>query len=121
MDNKTTAGLIHLLGLLNLGIVSIILWVVKKDESELVDQHGKTFLNLAINLIGFGIILGILFGIAGVFFAMDVAALGFILYGIGILASIALGIFVLVFMIKGAIAGFKEESFQYPYIINIIK
>lgn len=121
MENKTIAGLIHLLGLLNLTIVSIILWVMYKDKSDLVDQHGKTFLNLVINLFIAGLGLGVLYILGGVFLAMEISALGAILYGLAALASLVIGVYALIFTIKGTIAGFNEEPFQYPYIINILK
>jgi uncharacterized Tic20 family protein len=104
MDDKTLAGLIHLLNVFGLGIVSIILWAVKKDESEFIDAHGKAFLNYFITLFIASCIAGIL---------------TFIL--IGILVFVAIGIYALVFGIMGAIKGFNGEAFVYPMVPTFIK
>lgn len=104
MDEKTVAGLIHLLNLFGLGIVSIILWVVKKDESEYIDAHGKAFMNYFITLFIAGIIAGILTFLV-----------------IGILVFIAMGIYALVFGIMGTMKGFGGEAFEYPLVPKFIK
>lgn len=104
MDDKTTAGLIHLLNIFGLGVVSIILWVVKKDESEFVDAHGKEFLNYFITLAIASIISSIL----------TVILIGFLLLAV-------IGIYALVVGIMGAMKGFAGEPYKYPFRIEFIK
>lgn len=104
MDDKTTAGLIHLLNIFGLGIVSIILWAVKKDESQFVDAHGKAFLNYFITL-SIAFIVGFI--------------LSFILIGFLVLAAI--GVYALVFGIIATMKAFNEEMYTYPLTIQFIK
>ncbi len=56
-------------------VVPIVLWQIKKDESEIIDRHGK----IVVNWIITEIILGIVFGL-----------LCFVLIGVPLLLALAL-------------------------------
>lgn len=103
-DEKTLAGLIPLLGLLGLSIVSIILWVVKKDESTFVDEVGKEYLNFVISMIIYSAVAGIL---------------SIIIIGLFLLAAI--GIYAFVVSIIATIKAFNGEMYSYPLIIRLVK
>lgn len=104
MDDNSYAGLIHLLGILGLGVVSIILWVIKKDESQFIDTHGKAFLNFYISFAIY----------------MTVACI-LALVLIGIVLMIGLGIFAFIVGIIATVKAFNGEYYEYPLAINIIK
>jgi len=82
-------------------IVPVILWQVKKNESQVIDKHGR----IVVNWIITEIILSIMFGI-----------LCLLLVGIPLLAAlIVLGI---VFPIIGGIKANNGEAWSYPFSIK---
>lgn len=103
-DEKTLAGLIPLLGLLGLSIVSIILWVIKKDESSFVDEVGKEYLNFLISMIIYSAVAGIL-----------------VIIVIGFVLLIAIWIFSFVVSIIATIKAFNGEMYSYPLILRLVK
>jgi len=82
-------------------VVPIILWQIKKADSEIIDQHGCIVVNWIITEIIFGFICGLLF---------------FVLIGIPLLiALLAVGI---VFPIVGAVKANNGEVWSYPCSIK---
>ena len=103
MDEKTWAILLHLsqfcgflIPLAGL-VVPIVLWQVKKNESQLIDQHGRIVANWLVTAF-----------IAGIVFFM----LSFLLIGIPLL--ILLGVLCIVFPIVGAIKAHDGIAWPYP-------
>ena len=103
MDEKTWAILLHLsqfcgflIPLAGL-VVPIVLWQVKKNESQLIDQHGRIVAKWLITAF-----------IAGIVFFM----LSFLLIGIPLL--ILLGVLCIVFPIVGAIKANDGIAWPYP-------
>lgn len=85
-------------------IVPLILWVLKKDEIEGMDEHGKAILNFRISSFIFAIIcIPLIF-----------------LFGLGILGLIALGICIVIFPIINAIKASNGEEPYYPFSIKIL-
>jgi len=82
-------------------ILPIIMWTTNKDQSQLVDQHGKNILNWMLSFIIYIIISAILI---------------FVLIGIPLL--IALSICSLVFTIIGALKASNGEVYRYPFTIT---
>ncbi|MFZ7133256.1 MAG: DUF4870 domain-containing protein [Eubacteriales bacterium] len=103
-DEKIIAGLIPLFGLFELSIISIVLWVVKKDASEFINHCGKEYLNFFISTIIYAIVAFIT-----------------IFVGIGFILFIALFIFSFIVCIEATIKGFNGEFYQYPFIIRFIR
>jgi len=61
-DDKTMGMLAHILGIISF-IGPLIIWLLKKDQSQFVDENGKVALNFQLTiLIGF-LIAGILPGL----------------------------------------------------------
>lgn len=103
MDEKTWTILLHLsqfcgflIPLAGL-VVPIVLWQVKKNESQLIDQHGRIVANWLVTAF-----------IAGIVFFM----LSFLLIGIPLL--ILLGVLCIVFPIVGAIKANDGIAWPYP-------
>ncbi len=106
--NKELLVLTHLSQLLDfvsgIGgfIVPLILWAIKKDEVEGMDEHGKAILNFRITM----------------FLYVLVCIPLILLFGLGILGFIVLGIFYLIFPIMNAIRASNEEEPNYPFSIS---
>lgn len=82
-------------------IVPIILWQLKKNDSEIIDRHGRIVANWIITEF----ILGIIFGL-----------LCFVMIGIPLL--IALAVVAIVFPVIGALKANNGEVWKYPCSIK---
>ncbi|MCK4299896.1 MAG: DUF4870 domain-containing protein [Planctomycetes bacterium] len=102
------AMLAHLLALFTGFVGPLIIWLMKKDESDLVNDQGKEALN-------FGISISICYSIAVVLTMTIVLAV------IGIPLGLAVLIFAIVNIISAAMAANKGERFRYPLCIRLIK
>jgi uncharacterized Tic20 family protein len=85
-------------------IVPIVLWQIKKNDSELIDRHGRIVVNWIITEFIFAIVF---------------AVLCFVLVGIPLL--IALVIVGVVFPIVGAVKASSGEAWAYPCSIKFLK
>lgn len=81
----------------------LIMWLVKKDESPLVDDHGREALNFQISLVIYMILSGVLF-----------------LCGIGFLLVIGVYVLGVIGMILAAIAANRGEYYRYPMTLRMI-
>lgn len=90
-------------------IAPLILWQIKKHESDFIDDQGKEAMNFNITLviIGLGLII-----------------LTVITFGLGIFltlpAGLALGVAALVFAIIAGIRSNDGERYRYPMIFRFI-
>lgn len=116
VDSKTDhnlAMILHLCGFLN-GmlpiVVPLIIWLLKREESDFIDKHGKAALNFQISVIIISI-LAVLFIIftfgLGTFFVAPLAIIFVLLY--------------ILFIIRAAIAAHKGQYYTYPISWDIIK
>jgi uncharacterized Tic20 family protein len=90
------------------GLVGVlVVWLVKRDEYELVDRHGKEALNFQISLFIYGLVAAALvFTIVGILLAIPI-----------LLLTIVLG---LVLPIVAAVRTNDGEDYQYPFTIRLI-
>lgn len=102
--------LCHLTGLsLLLGIPfgnilgPLVIWLIKKEDYDFVDEQGKESLNFQISITIYAIISGIL-----------------VIFIIGIFTSIALFIAYLVMVITASIKASSGEGYKYPFTIKFI-
>jgi uncharacterized Tic20 family protein len=85
-------------------VAPIIIWQMKKDESPIIDRHGKIVVNWIITaVIGFAICF----------------VLAFVLIGIPLM--VILGIVSVVFGVIGGIKAGNGEAWDYPMTIRFIK
>ncbi|TVZ57342.1 hypothetical protein OD91_2662 [Lutibacter sp. Hel_I_33_5] len=109
-ENKQLLVLTHLSQLLDfvtgIGgfIVPLILWITKKDEIRNMDQHGKAILNFRISMF--------------IYVLLCIPAV--LLFGLGLLGFLVIGIFYLIFPIMNAIKASNNETPSYPFSINFI-
>lgn len=82
----------------------LVLWLLKRDESEFVDDQGKESLNFQITVTILAILSGILI---------------ILIIGIGLL--ILVGIFSLVMIILATIKASEGEKYRYPFNFRLIK
>ncbi len=105
-DEKTMALLCHLLGIFTWFIGALIIWLIKKDQSAFVNEHGKEALNFQIT-IGIGYI------IAGIVTCLTL--------GIGSPLSIVVWVVDVVFCILATVAANQGRMYRYPISIRLVK
>lgn len=102
MNERKYTMLMHL-GQLLPGIgyfIPLVLWLINRKESDVVDEHGKIIANWMLSLIVYCLISIVLhvYIVAGVF-----ALLNFI------------------FIFKGTYLAYKDEAWEYPLSIQFFK
>jgi uncharacterized Tic20 family protein len=85
-------------------IAPIVLWQMKKDESEIVDQHGKMVTNWIISALIYGAVAFIL---CSVF--------------IGVLLLPLVGLACVIFAVIGSIKANNGELWAYPFSFKFLK
>lgn len=98
------AGFIPMMPIFGSIIGPLIIWQIKKDEFEFVDEHGKEALNFQISILIYALISGLL----------CLACIGFILLP-------AVYLFDLIFLIIAAVKSNNGEHYRYPLCIRFIK
>lgn len=98
----------HLAGLSSLvgvpGVIGVlVVWLIKKDEYALVDEHGKEALNFQISLLIYAIIGAVLL----------LVLVGFLVLGIVFLLG-------LILPIVAAVKASNGETYRYPVTIRLI-
>ncbi|WP_299681417.1 DUF4870 domain-containing protein [uncultured Tenacibaculum sp.] len=109
--NKELLAITHLSQLLDLvtvigGFVApLIIWMIKKDEVEGMDEHGKAILNFRISMFIYALLCIPLI----------------LFFGLGILGFILLGIFYFIFPIINAVKATNNEAPNYPFSIRFLE
>lgn len=85
-------------------IVPLILWVTQKEKVYKMDAHGKSIINFQLSLI--------------IYFLLCIP--GILLFGLGLLGFVVLGIFSFIFPIINAIKASNGEEPKYPLTFNFI-
>lgn len=85
-------------------ILPLILWVTQKEKVYQMDNHGKNIINFQLSLVVYCIICVPLI----------------LLFGLGILGFIVLGIASVVFPVINAIKASNGETPKYPLSFNFI-
>lgn len=103
-DERLFSMLIYVLSFFTSIIGPLIIWLMKREDSELVDHHGKEYFNFVISYAIYSFV-GIL--------------LLFIL--IGFLVLPALGIMAFVFTIIAAVKAYNGERYRIPLTIPFFR
>lgn len=103
-DERLFAMLIYLLSFFAPLLGPLLIWLIKRDQSEFVDFHGKQYLNFMISFTIYGIVSGIL-----------------VIVLIGILLIIAAGILAFIFTLIALFKAFNGERYRIPLAIPFIK
>jgi uncharacterized Tic20 family protein len=110
LDEKTWAAFVHLAGfaggVLPFGniIGPLVIWLIKRQESDLVDRHGRVALNFQISATIYAFVCFIL-----------------ILVLIGIFLLLALAIFWLVMVIMAAVRASNGQNPGYVLTIRFVR
>ena len=102
-DDKNIVTITHLGGILFSFIPSLIVWLLKKDDSEYIAAQAKEALNFQITLLLAQFVAYVLIFIL----------VGFLLLGL-------IWIFNIVFCIIAAISSSKGENYRYPLTLRLI-
>ena len=86
-------------------IVPLVIWLTKKDDVIDMDLHGKAILNFRISMF--------------IYILICVPAI--LLFGLGILGFIVIGIFYLIFPIINALRASNNQPPNYPLSIQFLK
>lgn len=122
-DENIMAMLIYLLSLFTSIIGPLIIWLLKKDESKLVDRAGKNYLNYTISYIIWSIVLVVITLIGVFLIATDISfiiIIGFIITFIGILSIFAFSILSFVFTIIAYVKYYNGQEYVIPLTIRFI-
>lgn len=122
-DENIMAMLIYLLSLFTSIIGPLIIWLLKKDESKLVDRAGKNYLNYTISYIIWSIVLVVITLIGVFLIATDISfiiIIGFIITFIGILSIFAFSILSFVFTIIARVKYYNGQEYVIPLTIRFI-
>jgi len=103
-DERMWAMLAHLSGIILGFIGPLIVWLIKKEESPLVNEHGKEALNFQISILIYMLIC----------VALMFACIGFFL-------APALYVYDIVMCIIAGLKANQGESYRYPLTIRLIK
>jgi uncharacterized protein len=85
-------------------ILPLILWLTQKEKVYAMDMHGKNIINFQLSLI--------------VYFIICIPLI--LLFGLGLLGFIVLGVVSIVFPIINAIKASNGETPKYPLSLNFI-
>mgnify|MGYP001570407945 CR=1 FL=1 len=103
-DERNLAMLGHLLAIVLGFLGPLIIWLIKKDSSEFVDDQGKEALN-------FNILMLIAYGICGVLTCV----------AIGVLLLPVVWIVNILFAVLGGVAAARGNRYRYPFNWRLVK
>jgi uncharacterized Tic20 family protein len=90
---------------LALVVAPLVMWLIKKDESAFLDDHGREATNFQLSLLLYALLIG---------------ALSIVSCGIAAVAFIPLYVLAIVGMVLGAAAANRGEYFRYPACLRLI-
>ncbi|HVS95409.1 MAG TPA: DUF4870 domain-containing protein [Puia sp.] len=105
-DERTIGILSHILAIVpGIGILGpLIIWLVKKDQSQFVEANAKESLNFQLTVI-----------IAGIISTILVAVI------IGILLLCVIGVLDVVLVIVASVKASENKIYRYPVNLRLIK
>ncbi|WP_078553947.1 DUF4870 domain-containing protein [Bacillus alkalicellulosilyticus] len=102
-DERMFAMLIYVISFFTALIGPLVIWLLKKDESEFIDYHGREYFNFFISYIIYGVIASIL-----------------ILLLVGLLILPIIGVAALIFTILAAVKAYEGERYRIPFIFRFL-
>lgn len=103
-DERLLATAIYVTSFFTTIIGPLVIWLLKKDESEYINYHGKEYFNF---IISYGV-----YSIISVF-------LMFVL--IGFITIWAVGVAAFVFTIIAAVKAYEGQEYRFPLIFRLIR
>lgn len=102
-DERLLAAAIYIVSFFFPLLGPLIIWLIKRNESDFIDYHGREYLNFFISYTVYGVIGFLLI---------------FILIGFLILPL--LGLLAVIFTIIGAVKAFDGVKYRIPFIFRIL-
>jgi uncharacterized Tic20 family protein len=102
-EERTVAMIAHLITFMSSFIGPLVIYLVKKDESDFIGDQAKEVLNFHFSVLIYAV----------------AAALSCFIF-IGFLLVPALGVFVLVATVLGALSAYDGKRFRYPLCIRCL-
>lgn len=104
LNDRIFAAAIWICSFFTAFIGPILIWLIKKDDSEFINQHGKEYFNLLIS-----------------FFIYYVIAIILSIILIGVIVALVLAVLQVVFTIIAAIKAFDGEVYHIPFVFHFFK
>jgi len=98
------AAAIYVISFFTVLIGPIIIWLIKKDDSEYIDYHGKQYLNFLIS-----------------FFIYNMISIVLVLVLVGILLLFILNIIAFILIIIAAVKAYDGERYKIPFVIPFLR
>ena len=103
-EERTLAAVIYVISFFTAFIGPLIIWLLKKNDSEFIDYHGKEYLNFLISYTIYSVVSMVLM----------LLFIGFIL--IWIVGGLAF-----VFTIVAAVKAYEGKEYQIPFVFRLIR
>ncbi len=87
-------------------VPALVMWLIKRDESAFVDDHGREAMNFQISLV---------------LYALCLVPVGMLTCGVGFALYVPLYALGIVGLVMGASAAHRGQYFRYPMTIRFIK
>lgn len=123
-DDRILAMLIYLLSFFTTLIAPLVIWLIKRNESRIVDKAGKNYFNFFISYLIWSIIFTIIFLIGYFMLLANQTALliiGGILMGLSALVLFVLSILSFIFTIIACVKYMSNEAYLIPLSIRFFK
>ena len=104
-EERNLALLMHILAFFTGFLGPLVIWLVKKDESEFLDQHGKDALNFQISIL---------------IYSLPIAVIAIITCGLGAILVLPLFLLILIGCGMAAMQGYNGEPCKYPLAIQLL-
>jgi uncharacterized protein len=102
-DERLLAAGIYIISFFTAFLGPLIIWLLKKDDSDYIDYHGREYMNFFISYTVYGIVSGIL-----------------VILLVGVVMLWIVGILGMVFTIVGAIKAFEGQEYRIPFIFRLL-
>lgn len=103
-DERLFSMLIYVLSFPFPVLGPLVIWLLKREESEFVDYHGKEYFNFFVSYFIYGVISTILM----------IVLIGFVLIFV-------VGILMVIFTIIAAVKSYQGERYRFPLTIHFLK
>lgn len=103
-NDKIWAGAVYLSSFVFVLFGPLVIWLLKRNDSEFVHYHCKEYFNFLISYTIYTLVAIIL-----------------VFVGIGIILAWVVSVYVLIFTIIAAVKAFNGEYYRIPFIIRFIK
>ncbi len=86
-------------------VVTLILWLVKKNESPFIDDHGRESMNMQLSLLVYSVLTGVL--------GFVTCGMAWALWGVIIVAAVVFGVL-------ASTSANRGEYYRYPAVIRFL-